>query len=178
MLPDKNEWQIMDSFSGVLYPWYTNEAINYLETNIQYDKSNVLEFGGGHSTIWWALNAKYVRTIESDITFAQSLKDKVRELGIFADIFWNDDVTAYGNYVKLFSHLRNIIMVVDGEFRDECCNFALEHLPEGSIVICDNWMQPEVWMAGEHVRERMLSKKHKIFKQSGHATWQTAIFWI
>ena len=178
MLPPQNEWQILDNYSGVLYPWYTSEAINYIETYIQYDKANVLEFGSGHSTIWWAINAKHCTSVESDYKWYSDIKETLRASGIYCNLHWCDELSGYESIVKHYSHLKNIIMVVDGEYRDECCNFALKYLPKGSILICDNWMQPEVWEAGEHVRNELLNKEHKIFKQPGHNTWQTAIFWI
>ncbi len=50
---------------GTPVPWYTYPAIAFLAQR-DFRNKNVLEFGGGQSTFWWAGRARSVTVIEED----------------------------------------------------------------------------------------------------------------
>lgn len=46
-------------------PWYTFPMISFLEAK-KFDGCEVLEFGAGYSTLWWANRAKHVLSFEAN----------------------------------------------------------------------------------------------------------------
>src|SRR5688572_13130708 len=64
------------SKDGRPLPWYTYPCIDFLKARSFNDKS-VLEFGGGHSTLWWAARAKDVVTIDGNAGWYERLKSQV-----------------------------------------------------------------------------------------------------
>lgn len=61
---------------GQPLPWYTYPAIYYL-SQLDFSSADVLEFGGGQSTLWWDQRARSVTTLESSPTFLAQLEPKV-----------------------------------------------------------------------------------------------------
>ena len=59
--------QKIDEKIGILYPWYTPQFLDELRTWDLKDKK-VFEYGGGDSSIWWAMNAESLVVAESDAT--------------------------------------------------------------------------------------------------------------
>jgi hypothetical protein len=56
---------VAQAADGTPLPWYTYPAIDFL-TQRDFSGKNVLEFGGGQSTLWWSARARSVLTIEED----------------------------------------------------------------------------------------------------------------
>jgi hypothetical protein len=50
---------------GFPLPWYTYPAIDFLAQR-DFLERDILEFGGGQSTLWWSQRARSVLTIEED----------------------------------------------------------------------------------------------------------------
>ena len=55
--------------------WFTFPAIDFLTTK-DFSSSDILEFGGGQSTLFWLSKAKSVTTFETDIMW----KNKIEKL--------------------------------------------------------------------------------------------------
>ncbi|MGC1360796.1 MAG: hypothetical protein WA826_06450, partial [Silvibacterium sp.] len=51
------------SKNGEPIPWYTYPIIDFLSDR-DFKNKNILEFGGGQSTLWWAKRARRVVTFE------------------------------------------------------------------------------------------------------------------
>jgi hypothetical protein len=58
--------------SGEPLPWYTYPAIDFL-TQRNFGDRDILEFGGGQSTLWWSRHARSVLTIEEDAEWYERL---------------------------------------------------------------------------------------------------------
>jgi predicted O-methyltransferase YrrM len=117
-------------------PWISYDAIAALDAFLTPEKS-VLEFGSGMSTIWYAMRAGKVLSVENsrpwydqvssildqrkltnvDYRFASSAEDYVRplEVGVGYDL-----------------------IMVDGSMRDRCTEGALDLLKPGGIFYLDN----------------------------------------
>jgi hypothetical protein len=61
---------------GDALPWYSYPAIRFL-SQLHLSGADVLEFGGGQSTIWWGKRAKSVTTIETNPTWCKLLSTMV-----------------------------------------------------------------------------------------------------
>lgn len=53
-------------------PWMTNKSIEFIEQNL-LPTDNVIEFGGGWSSIWWAKRANYTLTVEASPEWAATI---------------------------------------------------------------------------------------------------------
>lgn len=69
------------------FPWLATGAIIALESIVN-NKTKVLEFGSGGSTIFWAKNCKSVKSYETDAGIFKDVKQKIRN-------FRNVEVSLY-----------------------------------------------------------------------------------
>jgi predicted O-methyltransferase YrrM len=121
--------------SGEACPWYTYPAIDFLSTR-SFDDKNVLEFGGGQSTLWWAARARSVLTIEEDADWYREMKKGLRP-----------NVEAHHVPLDEFTNIHSIlrskkicfdVIVVDGHRRREATALAFDYLSTGGAIILDN----------------------------------------
>jgi hypothetical protein len=66
-------------FKGEHKPWLTFPSINFLET-MDLSGSNILEFGGGASTIYFSKRASTLRTFEFDSDWSEVLRTAMQDL--------------------------------------------------------------------------------------------------
>lgn len=118
---------------GKPVPWITYPALDYL-SRLDFSQTNVLEYGGGQSSLWWAARAKTVTTVEARASWSQMIRDKAPE-----------NLTVIGpvegtGYVKtpLQQAGKFEVIVVDGLLRPECAQAALPFLAEHGLLILDN----------------------------------------
>ena len=180
------EWQIIDPDNGLVMPWWTHPFLNQLKTWDLKDKT-WLEFGGGRSTAWLRNKCKWVDTIEANEEWANQA---------FMDCFQNDleNGQIYSKtlpdgvqerkqeYFDLIPTDREYdIISVDGIWRYECLQWALEHFKKrGGIIIADNWQQDFVWISPA-AEELMKPYKINRFPQPNHTNhegrqWNTS-YW-
>lgn len=137
------QWQKLDT-NGVCYPWFTHPFLEVLKTWDLSDK-NILEWGGGKSSLWWNTYANYVCTIETNPEWAEeilrlnSTLNKIFRRPILREVKEGDQ-----NMVEFYTEIPNDchpdIVVIDGILRHECLIKALT-LPRPLIIIHDNWQQ-------------------------------------
>lgn len=148
--------------SGMVMPWYTHPALDEILT-WDFKGKSVFEYGCGQSTEWWRKMAFFVKGVDSNKEWAETIGVE----------FSNDEyeypaaVNAYG---KSFD-----IIVIDGSWRDECLRPAVWNLNKGGKLIIDNWMQPSVWIPNEQTCKMIAELQFTIFKQPDHYDWQTLI---
>lgn len=188
-LTDKNDTQFMDEEAGTLYPWYTKPFLDVLKT---WDLSgkNILEFGGGWSTVWYAKRAKTVVTIETNRHWHDELDWYIRNNGInnviliYKDInegdqLRKDEYTGAADYLGL----KYDIICVDGILRNECLAYGIKELEKtGGTIIADNIYQDFVWKS-EAAVEMMDSYKQEVFVQPTHTNhegnpWKSGYYLI
>src|SRR5437868_4457405 len=64
-LQQRNEWQVLDEETNLLFPWYTKSCLDEIVTWDLKDKK-VFEFGLGASTIWWSIKCHKVYGVENN----------------------------------------------------------------------------------------------------------------
>jgi hypothetical protein len=57
-------------------PWITYAAIHFLEQEISSEQS-IFEYGGGHSTLYWAERVRRVVAVDHDPAFAAYLRQQL-----------------------------------------------------------------------------------------------------
>jgi hypothetical protein len=125
---------------GKPLPWYTYPAIDFLAQR-DFHNRDVLEFGGGQSTLWWSSKARSVLTIEEDAAWFARLRSQVGP-NVSPHHIPVDRVTrTVQPIVDLIatSPTRKFdIIVVDGHLRKEVAALAFDYLAPNGAIILDN----------------------------------------
>ncbi len=116
-------------------PWFTYGAISFLDQVVPVS-CNVLEIGGGNSSLWWRRRGNLVSVLEADTEWARQLRSRgMSDVMVLADV---EDVLA---------HLENLearqegfgVVVVDGlEPRTTYLLAAARLVSEDGILVVDN----------------------------------------
>lgn len=115
-------------------PWFTYSAIDFLKERLN-NNLNILEFGSGNSTLFFAERVKKVISFEHSKDWHQKILKKIpanAELAITSSLSAKDYLKA------LVEELRFDVIIVDGLFRNECIKASLKHLTEAGVIILDD----------------------------------------
>ena len=136
----KIETRIVDS-NGSPIPWYTYPCVAFIDERL-HSGMTVFEYGSGYSTLYYSSKVNKVVSVESDLTWFEMMKDAIAEKGILnAEVHYIDLKSLSGeHYVKAIKSFGEEfdIVVVDGDFRNECLIMAFERLSKGGVIILDN----------------------------------------
>lgn len=154
---------------GSIMPWYTFAAQDWIKANMPLGGEcllSVLEFGGGHSTLWWRKRASEVVTIEYD-----------SESCLILDIHPSSPL----RYFYKPRRKKYDVVIVDSEAELARQEYVIRAFDLAKhFVIIDNYQQPDVCIYSAEVVEYLTanSKEVHVFNQPQHrdGTWQTAIF--
>lgn len=118
---------------GEPLPWFNYAAIFFLQ-QLDLSEDDVLEFGGGQSTLWWADNARSVCTVEHDPTWFAYLRRVVVRPNVELNLRENLDEHAALPLGRQFS-----VVLIDGGDRGKCATTALSvAVHNDPIIILDN----------------------------------------
>lgn len=186
--PTLVEWQRIDPQSGMVECWWTHPFLDHMKTWNLGDKT-FLEFGAGLGTAWLRHLCEWVDSIEANPEWAAKAQE---QCDIHCEhnghIFRPIEPIADGvpeniaRYFELIPPERQYdIISVDGIFRNECLQWALDHFKgRGGILIADNWQQDYVWISPA-AEELMKPYPIHRFYQPGHTNhegrpWNT-VYW-
>jgi hypothetical protein len=128
-------------YAGRPVPWYTFPATDFLSV-VDFGDADVLEFGGGYSTLWWAERARTVVSIESEPGWAERIREWLAR-NDNVEVVLQQDEEAYVNYPR---GRRFDVVVIDGEARARCAETALDVVTDDGIIIVDDaegyWGRP------------------------------------
>jgi hypothetical protein len=124
--------------NGEPLPWYSYPSIDFLRVR-DFSRQRVLEFGAGHSTLWWATRAATLLSIEEDPSWAEKLRPR---LPANAQVH----LASMASAEACLADVRRIlegrgpfdVIVIDGLYRQELVPVAVRALAEGGIIVCDN----------------------------------------
>jgi hypothetical protein len=169
MIKPIEDWLTLDEH-GIQMPWYTRPFLEILDTWDLKGK-NVFEYGAGHSTLWYRSRGALVFSVDSDAEWAN-----------MSDAYYTNDKDLYLRSSLSCWGKKFDIVAIDGDYRDDCTEYALEALKPGGILIIDNWDQPSVepneWSKTCDLIKGMTMAVHK---EPGHPDWKTAVIikpWI
>lgn len=161
MIQEANlQWRYDDTEFNLVMPWYTLPALKWIKSQETKDWI-VMEYGCGYSTIWWRLNCKFLKSVDSD-------KNWSKAMGV-----WHATEKAY--YIKIVEtdSLWDCV-IVDGVDREECVKYCLPYIKSGGVLIIDNYDSENYDIS--QTEELLKSWPVVIHKQPNHTVWQTAIF--
>lgn len=124
---------------GEAIPWYTYPCNDFLRFR-DFSQSEILEFGAGQSTFWWAKHAKHVTAIEGDNDWLAYLNNNIPKnvlLQLVSIAGIAECETEVQNFLKLKSKKYDVL-IIDGLYRAEMIPLALEYRKPNGIIICDN----------------------------------------
>lgn len=185
---DLVDWQKIAP-NGLVYPWWTYPFLEVLES-WDLSEMRMLEFGAGLGTAWLRSKCKWVDSIESDPEWAVRAQQECERHGLLnGEVHYlpgmkipdgmPDKKSLY--FMLIPKNVRYDIISVDGIFRNECLQWALDHFKGRSgILIADNWQQDYVWISPA-AEELMKPYPIHRFYQPGHTNhegrpWNTA-YW-
>ena len=122
---------------GEPIPWLTYPAIDFLR-NRNLKGLRVLEFGAGHSTLWFSSRGALVTSLETDTDWYKRI------------LLWHPKGRLYlvdPDFEKLPAAVRDAkyqIILIDGGNRLKASRIALELLNEKGIIIHDNSEQENI----------------------------------
>jgi len=118
-------------------PWYTYPAIDFLAQR-GFEGRDVLEFGGGQSTLWWQARARSVLTVEGDRDWYQRIVG-----GMASNVSLHhvpvepeDSLQQIRTLIARHSTQKFDVIIVDGHRRRELAALAFDYLaPEGALLL-------------------------------------------
>lgn len=115
-------------------PWYTYPAIECL-SQFDYSDKQILEFGCGYSSLFWAKRAKKVTSIEDNLKWFDKWKKEFNEPNL--DIRWRDEGEIY-EQAAFEDDIKYDVIIVDGKRRFQCAEMAVKALNKGGMIILDD----------------------------------------
>ena len=119
--------------------WFTFPAIDFL-TSKDFSSSDILEFGGGQSTLFWLSKAKSVTTFETDIMWKnkiEKLSNGDSKLNLLFTPDNHNQIDYVNNFLKKNQRSFDII-VIDGMDRSSLFSLAVDYVTDDGMIICDN----------------------------------------
>lgn len=162
----ENEWRYFDDELKINAPWYTLPTLMWLNT-IEIKNKFVFEYGVGDSTYWYKVKGAQISGVDSNRNWAKKhhLWHCDNKIGYVSSI----DKLAHDQY-SLYD-----LVIIDGDYRDDCTQYALRNLKSGGHLIIDNFEQPSVPVDWNKTKQLIQGMNVQYFKEPGHADWQTIV---
>ena len=155
---------------GKPIPWYTYPAIEYLRQFDLRDR-HVFEYGCGNSSHFWAGLGATVWAVDHNPQWHDKMAAEAKSSQTF---YLGSDRDDYLQAIKHPGRTFDVV-VIDGEWREECVQPAIEHLAPGGFIILDNADRDRD--AGRALRARdFFEVDFNGFGPINDYTWTTAIF--
>ena len=156
----------IDASNGLSFPYYTRPTLEYL-ISLDLESADVLELGGGRSSLWWRHNCKSVLSLETDPNWARRYS-----LELVEDVFRAVDELPNESFD---------IVIVDGDpvqDRDGLASLSIPKLrkKKSSMLIVDNFNQASLGIPDQRFISNLASSAHsKVFHERLHRDWKTAV---
>lgn len=119
--------------AGRPLPWFNYAAIFFLQ-QLDLTQDDVLEFGGGQSTLWWSDNARSVFTVENNREWFGYLEREVQRPNVTLNL--EEDLA---EHARLPLGREFSLVLIDGGNRAWCAETALKVVGGvDPMVILDN----------------------------------------
>lgn len=181
------EWQRLNAETGLVECWWTHPCLDVINT---WDLTGKrwLEFGAGLGTASLRQKCKWVDSIEANSEWANKAADYCNQNNLLNGIIYSADLPdgiqeLKDAYFSLIPDGEYDIVSVDGIWRNECLQWALDHFKgRDGILVVDNLDQDFVWISPA-ANELMAPYPCEIYYQPGHINhegkpWNTRILTI
>ncbi len=116
-------------------PWVTLPFIDFVAGRLTRDME-ILEFGSGNSTLWYAEKVKLVTSVEHDSVWFERIKNIMPK-----NVTLNHEQLGNGDQYAMFAALRNNkfhMIVVDGRDRVNCIINSIASLTDDGVIVLDD----------------------------------------
>lgn len=179
------EWQVIDSSSGLIMPWFTHPCLDWIEKQDWSDK-NVIMFGAGMGDAWLAKKCQTLTVVERNPEWlSKASQYAAANVAIVNYILreCNDSSGMADFYCEIPSNIKYDVIINDDAYRTEICQVAVDYLKAngGGIFISDNWIQSYVWLSpkAEEIMQpydAMVFEQHDHKENDGVNKWKTAVW--
>lgn len=120
-------------------PWISYDAADQLESMLAERPCDVLEFGSGMSTLWFATRARRLCSIEHDPLWYAEVQRQLQRLQPTAEVVYRleEDSAAYSDFNDALNSTFDLILV-DGPWRADCLLRHMSQIKSGGIIYLDN----------------------------------------
>lgn len=178
-------WQRIDPVNGLVEPWLTYGALDWIKSQDWSDKV-VLMFGAGMGDAWLAKRCKWLHVVERNNDWLFKASTNCADNSSFNVTYHNrpcDDCCGKDEmYCAIPEGVVPDVVINDDAYRYEVIVKALT-LKNPLTLITDNWMQAFVFICPAAV-ELLKDYPQEIYEQADHQDhdgvnkWKTAIFHI
>ena len=178
-----NHWQIPSPTNGLTMCWWTHPFLALADT-WDWTGKTFLEFGAGLGTPWLRSKCAWVDSVESDLLWAEEARSACQKANLLNGAIFAAQLPPREQYFDLIPKDKQYdIVSVDGIFRNDCLQWAVDHLKAGGgLLIVDNMNQDYVWVSPK-ADEIMREYQAHIAIQPNHAChkgkpWNTRYYVI
>jgi hypothetical protein len=136
------------SKNGRPIPWFNYSTISFIDSRINSDL-NIFEYGSGNSTRWFAQRSNHITSVEHNEKWAELVKPKLPNNAI---LYFEESKSDYTQKI-IETNDRVDVVIVDGQWRNECVNIAVEELDDNAVIILDNSNRDEYESAWAQLEE-------------------------
>jgi hypothetical protein len=151
-------------------PWWPVRAalrINELSGSTR----NIVEFGSGMSTLWLADRFGHVTSVESNTEWHQRIAHKLAK---YTNVQYL--LRQSSEYLEIPPPLGQIdLVVIDGEHRARCIDWALAHLNVGAFIYLDN-SDADKDHTGGRSRPRTFAARRKLLELQSEGIVSLEVF--
>lgn len=118
-------------------PWFTYPSIEFIEPRVQRTW-RVFEWGSGNSSLWWSSRVASVCSVEHDYNWFLRTTAK---LNVNNHLDYEVDMRGYIESIRHHYKETEIgfdVIIIDGEWRNECAQIAANYLSPKGFIIFDN----------------------------------------
>lgn len=150
-------------------PWYTYPAVEYV-SSLDFSGKDILEWGCGNSTLFWAARARSVTSIEDNEGWHSEVS---KSLPSNAQVLLRKDEDSYLDTTSLADGYD--VVIIDGKYRRRCAERVPALLKPGGMVVLDNADRHPV--TTRYLRDMdLLQVDFSGFGPINNYTWTTSIF--
>lgn len=120
------------NLKGDAIAWLPYSLLRFFDDRLTHDMT-VLEFGSGASSQYFSRKVKYIVSIENDRDwYNKLLADKPENLTLIL-------AETRDSYINIQQQdMRFDLVLVDGEFREECLFKSIKYLSERGVILLDD----------------------------------------
>lgn len=136
-------------------PWVTYSYIHFIQDRLT-KQMNILEYGSGASTLYYADRVKSVVAVEHDTPWYEEVKNKLPDnvTLIFQELIYGEQ---YSKKAQSLAQTFDII-IVDGRDRVNCCINAIQALTQDGVIVLDDSERKQYWPAHEFLTNNGFKK--------------------
>ena len=171
----RSHYRPMDN-NGSELPWFTYSSIYFIDSCLRKEYK-VFEFGSGNSTLFFSRRVAQIRSVESDSSFYDSMKSKLKQQENVEYLFRAEENTKFAKSITEVEESYDII-IIDGADRINCAKYSLQSLNDEGVIVWDNSDRIEYQEGYDFLVEQGF-RKIDFFGHGpiGYREWCTSIFY-